>query len=815
MLPSQHSEFRTKQYWDTFFLERDRKAFEWYVQDVQDILPYIGKDRAIKILSIGCGNSEFSAQLYDAGFVNITNLDFSEVVIDEMRKKNLHRPRMQWHVGDMTSMTAYTDQSFDLVFDKGALDALMSEDSAAVRDKASDMFREVLRVLSAAGGRYLCISLAEPFIFRHLLQHFAGAATPSPPPVTLSLHLVDRPQSSVAASPFVPIVAEVVRKKSEGSRAGSPLQLHFDRFGGRTRTADGQGASLQTAAETVAHLQEFRQMRFRLGRIEPGRFETSLFWSAGGESSVPRFTVFVLDRAARASRSCAVFMVPPGREADFQFSSQDGLNPMEVLQAELSPIAMYVGPSAQSLCPADMDHEQEQIPFMALQMQSGWRVVEAGRSAMSGLFVVEEKRAGDSDQEEDSDDDEQAEAETVRRRLIFLQSQHFIQTEVRLTLCKKADPAKAKKKNKNKKKKKKSAKKSPDPNPNPNPPLPLPPRHPTVAPPAAAAAAASASASLLLAPAPAPTSLPSSSSSLQLDGQYLDGHHRCVLAALLLAPQTLLAACRRPAPSDLDKDCLAAVPLCVVVGLGGGALPMALHGSLPRLRQWVAELDPDLIPVAQRWFGFRPDSRLQTVVGDGAILLRRIRVEMDSESTALEQDAATDKGGDISLAIAAAAREIRAGGGLSLLCVDADSKDAGLGMSAPPPEFTSDQALDDMLTVLREGGVLCINIVARSAQVRRAFLDRLQARVGEHRGSRLLTGKASEDTVNVVAVVIKGGGGGAASSSPDMQDLEGLLRTWRQSSAGEGTAGRAGEGEGDPLQLLELARQFTPAATLP
>ena len=55
-----------------------------------------------------------------------------------------------------------------------------------------------------------------------------------------------------------------------------------------------------------------------------------------------------------------------------------------------------------------------------------------------------------------------------------------------------------------------------------------------------------------------------------------------------------------------------------------------------------------------------------------------------------------EQGGDISLVIAAAAREIRAGGGLSLLCVDADSKDAGLGMSAPPPEFTSDQALDDM-----------------------------------------------------------------------------------------------------------------------
>ena len=196
------------------------------------------------------------------------------------------------------------------------------------------------------------------------------------------------------------------------------------------------------------------------------------------------------------------------------------------------------------------------------------------------------------------------------------------------------------------------------------------------------------------------------------------------------------------------------------------------------------------------------------MVGDGAALLRRIRLEMDSAagSSAEDQskmmmqeqqqeDTVDGDGGDMS--IAAAAREIRAGGGLSLLCVDADSKDAGLGMSAPPPEFTSDRALDDMyvpppstpstalnhstawvrLAVLREGGVLCINIVARSAQVRQAFLDRLQARVGERPGSRLLTGRAGEDTVNVVAVVIKGGD---TEQPLEAGGLEGLLRTWRQ-----------------------------------
>ena len=81
--------------------------------------------------------------------------------------------------------------------------------------------------------------------------------------------------------------------------------------------------------------------------------------------------------------------------------------------------------------------------------------------------------------------------------------------------------------------------------------------------------------------------------------------------------------------------------------------------------------------------------------------------------------------------------------------------------------------------MLREGGVLCINIVARSAQVRQAFLDRLQARVGERPGSRLLTGRAGEDTVNVLAVVIKGGDTAAAAAAPT-GGLEGLLRTWRQ-----------------------------------
>lgn len=41
LLPSNYSEFRSKQYWDEFFMQRDQRPFEWYVAAVKDILPLL------------------------------------------------------------------------------------------------------------------------------------------------------------------------------------------------------------------------------------------------------------------------------------------------------------------------------------------------------------------------------------------------------------------------------------------------------------------------------------------------------------------------------------------------------------------------------------------------------------------------------------------------------------------------------------------------------------------------------------------------------------------------------------------------------
>ena len=78
---------------------------------------------------------------------------------------------MTWHVGDMTSMPEYSDGAYGVIFDKGALDALMSEDTADVAEKARGMFLEISRLLTD-GGKYVCITLAEAFILKALLNHF-------------------------------------------------------------------------------------------------------------------------------------------------------------------------------------------------------------------------------------------------------------------------------------------------------------------------------------------------------------------------------------------------------------------------------------------------------------------------------------------------------------------------------------------------------------------------------------------------------------------------------------------------------------------
>ena len=61
----------------------------------------------------------------------------------------------------------------------------------------------------------------------------------------------------------------------------------------------------------------------------------------------------------------------------------------------------------------------------------------------------------------------------------------------------------------------------------------------------------------------------------------------------------------------------------LVIGLGGGVIPTAMRRLDPRLRIDVVELDPAVVAVAKRYFGFREDPALRTFIGDGRVFVRR------------------------------------------------------------------------------------------------------------------------------------------------------------------------------------------------
>lgn len=97
-LPKNNQEYGRQSYWDERFAEEE--AFDWLVgyDDVEYLIsPLLSPDS--RILLVGCGNSNFSAEIYDAGYHNLTNIDYSEVVIDAMKKKYREsRPEMEWLV---------------------------------------------------------------------------------------------------------------------------------------------------------------------------------------------------------------------------------------------------------------------------------------------------------------------------------------------------------------------------------------------------------------------------------------------------------------------------------------------------------------------------------------------------------------------------------------------------------------------------------------------------------------------------------------------------------------------------------------------
>ena len=142
----------------------------------EHITPHL--EVASKVLVIGCGNSQFSEQLWLNGYRHLLSIDYSETVIAQMRKKSiaLHGGQapegLQYEVMDLHRLTL-PDHSHDVIMDKACLDALVTDHSEAVFADVSSMIDETIRVLHPTKGKYVCVTLAQTNVLKLLLTKFA------------------------------------------------------------------------------------------------------------------------------------------------------------------------------------------------------------------------------------------------------------------------------------------------------------------------------------------------------------------------------------------------------------------------------------------------------------------------------------------------------------------------------------------------------------------------------------------------------------------------------------------------------------------
>jgi len=159
LLSQTMAQYGKSDYWNERYT-RETDPFDWYQR--YDALGSIFKKYmkpTDKILVVGCGNSRLSEDMYKDGYKNITNIDISGVVIKAMEQKHKDYSGMTYKVMDVTSMPEYAAGSFDVIIDKGTLDAVLcGEGSVSSCDK---MLSEISRVLKA-GGTFLMVTYAEP-----------------------------------------------------------------------------------------------------------------------------------------------------------------------------------------------------------------------------------------------------------------------------------------------------------------------------------------------------------------------------------------------------------------------------------------------------------------------------------------------------------------------------------------------------------------------------------------------------------------------------------------------------------------------------
>lgn len=428
LLPKSHEDFSKTEYWNTFFKKRGTRAFEWY-GEYPELCGHLHK--YIKpqdpVLIVGCGNSKLSADLYDVGYRKLVNVDISAVVIKQMVQQHAQqRPDLQFIRMDVLNME-FEDSKFNVVLDKGTLDALMSDDSEESKQRIDTMFKEVERVLKTC-GRWVCVSLLQDHVLSAILRFFPERGW-----MVRIARCIEAEQKSAqdGESSGLPVFVVICTKMVKMPNFVPVLEL--------LHSADGKGerfASPDALASAVHSMQQAALVCSRLGSTNvANEGEVCLDLMQPG-TSYPRFSVYICDRPRTndANRRYAAFVVPQGRETEWLFGTPEGRKALqkEVNYDRVAVITLHRGHDYPSLAelrnelaecivqlaPAGQNKKNNrEIPFLSAGQDVGTRkLCYKTQSPISGDIIIEDVEVD----------------EEVYRRLIFLKNPNVIQSECRL-----------------------------------------------------------------------------------------------------------------------------------------------------------------------------------------------------------------------------------------------------------------------------------------------------------------------------------------------------------------------------------------------
>lgn len=139
-------------------------TFEW-VQSFAEIESFLSPQftglsasrEAQRVLVLGCGTSTLSKDLMDIGYGEVVSIDNDAACVEHMIKLHADCPRLTWFTYDLVERegndlikSSHCDEAFDVVVDKGTLDAILVEGAVYT------MLAEVHRFMKPSGVYLLC-----------------------------------------------------------------------------------------------------------------------------------------------------------------------------------------------------------------------------------------------------------------------------------------------------------------------------------------------------------------------------------------------------------------------------------------------------------------------------------------------------------------------------------------------------------------------------------------------------------------------------------------------------------------------------------